>query len=599
MAKRRFEWIERGRQGLRIWGVVRPYLRPDRGLLAVGVLLSASTVALRLAHPWPVKWIIDHVAKSSGAVQLPIPGDPLQILVLLFIVLAVFSALAEYGQRIVLGIIGTRVVHRFRADLYAHVLRLPLSFHDRRDTGELLTRIVYDTSRLRQGVIAILTRFFQNGFFLVVAVLVLLTLDRMMAGVIALSAILSIVLMGRSGQRVRRASRRARRNEGRLAALVAEDLLSIRDLQTFRPNHADQSRFYRRNRRSSKQEQRVRRLAAGLLLRVDGVLAITVATVLWIGSHRVEAGLLTPGDLVLFITYSVALYRPYRQVARQAARFGRSVACAERLAKILSVQPTVIDKPDAIACPALRGSIRAEELWYRNPIRRQRGRKWALRSVSLDIAAGQRIAVMGRNGAGKSSLLRLLLRLADPDRGVVTLDGRDIRDYTLESVRQQVSVVFQNSVLFGCSVFDNLSLGQPDLGMDEVRRVTTALGLDRLISRMPEGYDTKILQRGKLLSEGERQRLAVARALLRCGAIWLLDEPTSALDPESRQRVMELLLDATANHTTFWVTHEEDTVALLDRVLVLDRGRVTFDGSPAAYQDSRANGSAANEMSRS
>jgi len=567
-----------------IWQIIRPSLPPDQPLLLAGILLSALNVGFRLAQPWPLKWIIDHVAQDDTSVTwLPTwLGEPIIFLVTVFVVVVVAGASTEYAQRLVLAILGTRVVHRFRAVLYDRVMLLPLSFHDRRDTGELITRLVYDTSRLRQGVITILTGLFQNAFFFIAAIALLLWVDTLLATIVGVSGVVSIVIMRRTGRRVSRAAKRARRNEGRLASFVTEMLLGIRDLQTFRPPQAGESRFHRRNRRSLRKEQRVRRLAAALVFRVEAVLGLTLAAVLLFGARRIQAGLLTPGDLVLFVHYTMALYRPYRQVARQAARFGRTIACADRLAKILSVQATVVDLAGAVEVAEVRGGFRLDGAWYRNPIRRQRGRKWTLRDVSLTVQPGERIALLGQNGAGKSSLLRLLLRLADPTRGSVSLDGRDIREYTVESVRRQMSVVFQESAMFSSSVFDNLALGRPGATIDDVRAVADQVGLAGTIARLPNGYDTRILQRGTLLSQGERQRMAIARALLRNGAIWLLDEPTSALDPDSQRRIVEVLMTATHRRTTIWVTHDEALLSCFDRVIVLDLGAVTFDGRPSA-----------------
>lgn len=589
MARRKTGRLANVRGVHQIWQIIRPYLPPDQPLLLAGILLSALNVGFRLAQPWPLKWIIDHVAQDDTAVTwLPTwLGGPIIFLVTVFVVVVVAGASTEYAQRLVLAILGTRVVHRFRAALYDRVMLLPLSFHDRRDTGELITRIVYDTSRLRQGVIAILTRLFQNAFFFLAAIAVLLWVDTLLATIVGVSGVVSIAIMRRTGRRVRRAAKRARRNEGRLAAFVTEMLLGIRDLQTFRPPQAGESRFHRRNRRSLRKEQRVRRLAAALVFRVEAVLGLTLAAVLLFGARRVQAGLLTPGDLVLFVHYTIALYRPYRQVARQAARFGRTIACADRLAKILSVQTTVADLADAVEVAEVRGEFRLDGAWYRNPIRRQRGRKWTLRDVSLTVQPGERIALLGQNGAGKSSLLRLVLRLADPTRGSVSLDGRDIREYTLQSVRRQMSVVFQESAMFSSSVFDNLALGRPGATIDDVRAVADQVGLAGTIARLPKGYDTRILQRGTLLSQGERQRMAIARALLRDGAIWLLDEPTSALDPDSQRRIVELLITATHRRTTIWVTHDEALLSCFDRVIMLDLGAVTFDGTPSALLGGR------------
>lgn len=576
------------RKTLRLARILRPLVAPDRRLLLAGAGLSGLYVAFRVAQPWPLKWIIDGLTGQRVEwLDRLTDAAPLSLAVLsaVYVVIALGAALSEYGQRLVLAGLGNRVVHRFRGDLYAHVLRQSLGFHERREPGELLTRIIYDTARLRQGTNAILTRVFQNLFLFAATIAVLVWISIPLAGVVAVSGVLAIALMGRNARRIRRASRDSRRREGRLAALVSDTLLGIRELQTFRPEVTTDERFTRKNAKGLKQEQKVRRLAAALVFRVEFVLTITVAVVMWFGTSAVEAGRLTPGDLVLFISYAVALYRPYRQVARQAARMGRTFASADRLMKIMATEPAVANRPGATTAPMLDGAIDFDEVSVTSPRRRRGGRKRVLREVSFGVKAGERVAVVGPNGAGKSTILRLALRLADPVGGVVRLDGRDVRDYTIESIRRQMSVVFQGSVFFGLTVRDNIALGRSDATVEEVRDAARRARTSNFIEALELGYDTRVRQGGRLFSVGERQRIAVARALLTDGRIWLLDEPTTGLDPKMASDITDQLFQSTEGHTVLWITHDPTIIASFDRVLALRKGRVRFSGTPSEYQD--------------
>ena len=549
--------------------------------------MSALVVALRVAQPWPLKWIIDSLSGAgldSFGWLTERPHLGVAALSVVFVVIALGAALGEFGQRLVLAGLGNRVVHRFRSDLFGHVLQLPLAFHERRETGELLTRVVYDTSRLRQGVNGLLIRVFQNLFLFVITIAVLLWIDVTLAVVVGLSGALALRLMGRNTGRIRRAARKARKREGKLATLVTESLLGIRELQTFRPGAASDERFTRHNTKNLKDEQKVRRLAAGLLLRVEVVLAITVAVILWLGTTAVESGRLTPGDLVLFVSYTIALSRPYRQFARQAARMGRTFACADRLKKIMAKEPAVADRPGAVSAPPVRGDIVFEGVSVKIPRRRRGGSKRALKEVSFHIRPGERMAVVGPNGAGKSTLLRLVLRLADPHSGVVQLDGRDLREYTLKSVREQMSVVFQDSVFFGLTVRENITLGRSEATLEEIKEAARRTQTADLIMRLKHGYDTPVRQRGRLFSVGERQRIALTRALLRDGRVWLLDEPTPGLDAETADDLVKLLIEATAGRTVLWVTHDPTILHSFDRVLVLSRGVVRFSGTPWEHE---------------
>ncbi|MGH8428955.1 MAG: ABC transporter transmembrane domain-containing protein, partial [Solimonas sp.] len=269
-----------------------PHARPHRGLLLLGAGLSVLLIALRVAQPWPLKWILDlltgrplhHVL--GGLVVSPAVG--VASLSVLYVLITLAAAGAEYGQLLVLAGLGNRVLYSFRSELFAHVLAQPLVFHEGRDAGELLTRVVYDTARLRQGVNGLLTKVFQTAAMFLATSAVLLWLNVGLAAVVGVSGVAAVLAMGRSGQRIVRAARKQRRREGRLAAVVAEDLLGIRELQTFRAGAAPDQRFVHQNIKSLKQEQKVRRLGAGLLLRIEVLLALSVTVILWLGSRAVQ-----------------------------------------------------------------------------------------------------------------------------------------------------------------------------------------------------------------------------------------------------------------------------------------------------------------------
>jgi ATP-binding cassette subfamily B protein len=564
-----------------------PYASTEKGLLATGAGLSLLVVIFRVSQPWPLKWILDVLTGHrphhalGGLEQAGEIGIPL--LSLLYVLITLAAAGAEYVQLLVLAGLGNRVIYALRSALFTQVLRQPLAFHETREAGELLTRVVYDTARLRQGLNGLLTRVFQTLFTFFATAAVLLWLNPVLAGAVGFCGALALVLMGRSNRRITAAARKQRRREGRLASLVAEDLLGIRELQTYRPDAPPDERFARQNARSLRTEQKVRRLGAGLLLRVEVLLALSVTVVLWLGSRLVQAGTLTPGDLVLFVSYALGLYRPFSQFARQTARSGKTFACGDRLAKIMNLAPAISDRPDAVPAPAFRGELAVEGVRLRNPRRRRGGRAWAHDGISFTVEAGERVGLVGPNGAGKSTLLRLLLRLSDPDEGRIRLDGRDIRDYTLQSLRRQMSVVFQDNLFFGLSVRHNIALGDEGASLESVQAAARRAHADALITRLPQGYDTPVRHRGGLFSGGERQRIALARALLRDGRLWLLDEPTTGLDHGTAAELVDLLLEATAGRTVLWITHDPEILPRLDRVVLLEEGRVVFSGPPADY----------------
>jgi ABC-type multidrug transport system fused ATPase/permease subunit len=563
-----------------------PYTRGDRKLLVFGAALSLLLILLRVAQPWPLKWILDLLtqrhehAALGGALKPPPLGPP--GLSLLYIAITLAAATVAYGERLVLAGLGNRVLYRFRTALFGHVLAQPIAFHESTTTGELLTRIVYDTARLRQGVNAILLRIFQTVGLFVAMLAVLLWLNARLALVVAVGALLALAAMGWSGGRIAGAARKQRKKEGRLASTVAEDLLGVRELQAYRAGRWPDERFGRKNVKSMVHEQRVRQLAAWLVLRIEILVALTITAILWMGTREVQAGQLTAGDLVLFVSYAAGLYRPLEQFARQAYKLGKTFACADRLRKIMAETPAIADAPDAVPAPALRGAMAFEVVSVTTPKALRGARKLALSGVSF-AATGERVAILGGNGAGKSTLLHVALRFVDPDEGRVLLDGRDLRGYTVESVRRQISVVFQENVFFGLSVRENIALGDPAAPLEDVQRAAQRARIDRFIERLPEGYETPIRRGGELFSGGERQRIAIARALYRDGRIWLLDEPTRGIDPATAADLVQILLQATEGRTVLWVTHDPAVLPLLDRVVVLKQGELQFNGTPAEY----------------
>lgn len=569
------------RQVAELRGVVellRPFLPGSYGRLALGALLTFLLLGLRLAQPWPLKWILDGL--TAGATQ---PVGPLAAGVL-FLLFAVGAAALEYRQVMTLVGVGNDILYRFRATLFRHVLLQSLSFHERKSEGELLTRVVHDTMRLRKGINSILITLLQTLLTFTAVLLVLLWVDAVLAAVVAVAGSAALVVMARGGVRVKRAARKNRRREGKLAALVAEELIAIRDVQTFRREPGGGQAFERINRKSLKQESKVRRLTSAMLMNVEIIVSVGLAAILIVGARRVVSADMTAGELVLFASYAGSLYRPFFRFTRQSARLGTTLAAADRLRRLMRREPAIRDAPGAVPVEAVRGSVDFVGVGVRSPKKARGTRRWTLRGVDLHVNAGEHVAVVGGNGAGKSTLLRLVLRLEEPKEGQVLLDGRPLSAYTIASLRAQMSVVFQDPVFFGATVRENLLLGRADASDVEL---LDALGRARsaeLVERLPKGLDTVVRKRGRHFSAGERQRLAIARALLRDAPIWLLDEPTTGLDAAAAESLAELLLDVTRGRTTFWITHDPRMALRLDRVVYLADGRVRFSGGRAEFK---------------
>ncbi|MDH5805227.1 MAG: ABC transporter ATP-binding protein/permease, partial [Gemmatimonadota bacterium] len=564
-------------------------------LFVSGTLLALLSVALLIVQPWPLKWILDSLSGSEagGAIAQWITDSQdvaIPVMAGLFLLFSFGAAAAEFGQMLILNGFGNRVLYKFRSALFTHVLQQPLAYHESHEVGELLTRIVYDISRLRRGLNSLLTQTFKTLVLFAGTTAVLVWLHLGLGLVLALGGLIALWSMNVRGHRIARAARKQRKKEGSLATMVANELMTVRELQTF--GAGPSGKFSNKNTKSFKEEQKVRKLAAGLTMRVDLIQAVAVAIVLWFGTRAVLEDTMTPGTLVVFFSYALSLRTPFVRFARQAAKIGRTRACGERLIKLAEKPIAIQDAPDAIDAPEFEGDITLDHASLKVARRRRSDRKWAIRQFSAVIPAKRRVAIVGANGSGKSTLLRLVLRLADPKEGSVQIDGHDLRSLKVKSVRRQMSVVFQDSVLSGLSVRDNIALGVDDVDDEAVVRAAKAVNAHKFVEKLPKGYKTQIRRGGKLFSGGERQRIAIARALLHDGAIWLLDEPTTGLDHATGAEIVAKLFGATKDRTTLWVTHDPELIPRMDWVVFLKKGKVSFSGPVADYATWAPNNSA-------
>ena len=547
-----------------------------RALLGA-LLCSLLYAGTRLAEPWPLKFVFDNVLATRpfhsgiGWLDRHLAGDRTLILVAAsaaILVLALLRGVFYYYQRVLTSKVGQEVVTRIRQRLFAHVQRLPLSFHARSSTGDLLTRLTGDVVMLRELLVASLTSFVSEGVVIVGFVVVMALMEWRLAvmAVLVMPAIFGAVTF--YGARIRAATRKQRRREGELASRLHEVLAGIHVVQLFCREDEEDRRLRSLNRRSYRSGMKATRLEARLNRSVELAVAVTTAVVLWYGATQVIAGRLTPGELIVFFAYMQSFYRPLRRISRVTQRASKASSCLERVTTILELEPDLRDGP--VEASPFRGEISIENVTYAYEAR---GRA-ALREVSLHVRAGRTVALVGPTGAGKTTLLGLVPRLYDPDAGVVRVDGQDLRDLTLRSLRSQVAIVPQDGTLFGGTIFENIAYGQLDATDEQVERAARAALLHDFVSSLPEGYGATIGERGVTLSGGQRQRLAIARALVKDAPIVLLDEPTASLDPASEELVLEALEQLLRGRTAMIVAHRPATLRLADDVVVVRDGRI-------------------------
>lgn len=558
-----------------------PYIRRERTLLlgAFGALFAQ--VGLRLLEPWPLKFILDRVivqtpTEGSGVPFLDAlsPYDLLAVVAGGLVVVVGLRAASEYASTIGFALIGNRVLTQVRSDLYAHLQKLPLAYHTKAKGGDLTVRMISDVGMLKEVAVTAFLPMLGNVFILVGMLGVMFWLNWQLA-LLSLAAFpLFWFFSTRQSRRIREVSRKQRKREGAMAATVSESIGAIKVVQALSLERVFSGAFASQNQKSLKEGVKAKRLAAGLERTVDVLIALSTALVLYFGARLVIGGALTPGDLVVFTTYLKSAFKPMRDFAKYTGRLAKASAAGERIIDILDAEPTIRDEPGSQPAPAFRGALRFEGLSFEY----EPGHK-VLDGFDLSVRPGERVAIVGASGGGKSTLASLVPRLYDPTAGRVTIDGRDIRGYTLESLRQQISVVLQDNLLFGASVYDNIAYGAPDATPEEVEAAAKLAGAHGFITALPEGYDTVLGERGATLSGGQRQRVAVARAALRRAPILILDEPTVGLDEENERLVVAALDRLSKQQTTLLITHDLSFAARADRVAYVEAGRVLEVGT--------------------
>ena len=558
-----------------------PQIRKQRWLIAGSGLAMLAEIGLRLLAPWPLKFIFDRVivaAPDQGLVALG-HYDPLVLLTLSAVAVVVIAALrasAAYANSVGLALAGNRVLTEVRGELYHHLQRLSLSFHTKSKSGDLITRLIGDIGRLQEVAITAVMPLLVHTLTLTGMLGLMLWLNWKLTLLALLVFPLFFLTTLRLSGRIRRIAREQRKREGAMAATATEAINAIKVVQALSLEDTLADSFASQNKKSLKQGVRGKRLAAGLERTVDVIIAYGAALILWAGARLVLNGELTPGDLLVFIAYLKSAFRPMRDLAKYTGRIAKASASGERILDVLDTMPDIRDRPQAVSAAPFQGAVRFDQVKFGyeadHPI---------LHNLNLVVEPGQQIALVGPSGAGKSTLVSLLLRLYEPSEGRVQIDGCDIRRYTLASLRSQVGIVLQDSLLFGVSIRDNIAYGRLDAAEEEIVAAARLANAHDFITALPQGYDTILSERGATLSGGERQRIAIARAAVRQAPLIILDEPTTGLDKKNEKTVIEALERLTQGRTTFTIAHNLQSVVQADLILYLEAGRVVEQGTHA------------------
>ncbi len=573
----------------RLTGRFTPHVRRQLGHLVPAQISGLGYVLLGLLAPWPFKLIFDHVFLDRPMpgllagledLRLEQPLSLLNVFILAIVLIAVLRGVCYYFQQLLTSRAGQQVVAGIRLDLYSHLQQLSFSFHDRRRTGDLISRLTTDIRILRDLVVT-LPIILCNELGLMIGMIVVMTFMDVQLTLIALITIpILAVLVKKYRRPMKQAIRKHREREGHLASLAAEALGAFKVVQGFHGERNEVKRFSKGNRRSLRSGLKAARLEAKLRWASEVSIALVAAVVMAVAARRVLGGVLSPGDVLVFAAYLRAFNRPLRRVSKINERLARGAASAERVTDLLDIEPDVRDRPGARQARVSRGYIHCKDVQFSYP-----GGGPVLRDVNLEIQPGERVAVVGSTGSGKSTLAALLPRFYDVSSGCITIDGMDVRDVTLRSLRRRIAIVFQEPVLFATTIAENIAYGKPDATGEEIREAAELAGIAPIIEALPEGYDTILGERGGTLSGGQRQCVAIARAFIKDAPILILDEPTSGLDAVSARLVLDALGRLMKGKSVLHISHQLEHVRDIDRVIVMRGGRIEREGGASLLNE--------------
>jgi ATP-binding cassette, subfamily B, bacterial MsbA len=557
-----------------------PRVRPHVGALSLAFLCLLVTSGIFLAFPRLVGYLLDAAFVAGDAALL-------NRIALALAGLFLIQALFQFGQTYLISATGERVVGKLRVDLFSHLVTLPPAFFAERRTGELMSRLTSDIGLL-QGVFSYqLTEFVRQILYLLGA-LVLLTLTH--PRLTATTLIVVPIVVGTAfffGAMLRRLSTGVQDRLAEGTAAAEEAISQIRIVQSFGQERSEVARY------GARIAEAVRAAVGRSIMRGVFFSSISLAAfggivaVLWQGGHLVLAGQLTAGTLVSFLLYAVVVAAAVGGLASLWSGYQEAAGAAQRVFELLETRSELRDPPQPRALPAVRGELRFERIWFQyagTPLASREGERdrddaWVLRDIELHVRSGETVALVGPSGAGKTSLVSLVPRFWDPQRGALRLDGVDLRDLKLADLRSHIGVVAQETLLFSGTIRENIAYGRPDASDAEIEAAARAAHAHEFIRLLPDGYRTRVGERGIKLSGGQRQRVAIARALLKDPAVLILDEATSNLDAESEGLIEDALQRLLAGRTTLIIAHRLSTVRRADRLVVLDGGQIVEEGT--------------------
>ena len=543
------------------------YVKPYKHILAAALLCTVLAAAGNLYLPWIIKDMVDKVLSEKDSTML-------NLIALSIVVIFIARGIFYYGQNYLMSYVGQHVVIDIRTEVFKKLQRLSMAFYDKNKTGTIMSYVTNDVNALQGAMVENTIELVTEGFILIGSICAMVYLDWKLTVVTFCTFPIVLWFMDFFGKKIRSSGGQIQEATADITSVLQESVSSARVVKSFVREGYEIERFEKENEANFTANMRNAKYMATLTPVIELVAALGVTVILWYGGHNVIDGATTAGSLIAFLVYAVNISNPIKRVTRTIGNIQKALAAAERVFNVMDLPEEVRNLPGATVLPPVRGDIVFEHVSFAYNTGEE-----VLHDVSFEVKPGQVIGLVGPSGAGKSTIASLLPRFYDVTGGRITVDGIDIKAVTLDSLREQVGIVPQETLLFNGSVYDNIKYGRLDATEAEIIDAAKAANAHEFILNLPKGYETQLGDRGVNVSGGQRQRIAIARAILKNPRILILDEATSALDTESERLVQEALDRLMVGRTSFAIAHRLSTIKNADRILVLEDGKLVEDGN--------------------
>ena len=567
----------------RMWQSIKSQLHAERSSLLLALLCTLGFTLLTLLMPWPLKIIFDHVLLANDNHTIPVAVKPflafgpewaILLLSSVIILIAILRGVFSYYQSYITSRVGFQMVFMLRKELFAHLQKLPLAFHAKSKSGEIISKLTADTNTLKdvfaESVLVIVT----HVLTIVGMFIIMFFISWQLSLILLLTFPLLFTYLFRFYGNIKISVRKQRIKDGNIASGISELLGAILLVQAYGREDYEKEKFNKQNSMNLDESIKGARLESANSRVTEIVAALGTATVVIFGSIQALRHNLQPGDVLVFVAYVANIYKPVRQLAKLSSKFSRASVSIERIRDILDLEPQIVDNVNAKDAHQLKGDIQFDYVNFRYTDTSVS----VLDNISFNIKHGEKVALVGESGAGKSTIAKLILRLYEPNSGSIIMDNVDIRNFTCESIRAQIGIVLQDTILFGSTIHENIAYGNLDATYQDVINTAKMVLAHDFIMNLPDGYETVIGERGCTLSGGQRQRISLARAMIKNPQIVIMDEPTTGLDSETNNIIMNTLHNYYIDKTVLLIAHQFSKLEHFDNIIVLRNGKIVEQG---------------------